>query len=155
MCCCFEKECRALTVPVLLGTSPGCITCKTKRLKCDESKPTCLQCERRKVQCGGYKRDFKWRPFEETNAANKTSAKSKKPNGKVVIIKKSKKTYFVDSFIGWLTLFVTSQSTAAAAATTTSSSISNTSSTSSTNSTTTHHHSQQQQKTKENKCSYS
>ncbi|CEJ59658.1 hypothetical protein PMG11_08273 [Penicillium brasilianum] len=47
----------------------GCITCKAKRLKCDETKPTCHQCHRRKVPCGGYKKDFKWRPFEETNVA--------------------------------------------------------------------------------------
>ncbi|KAJ5502634.1 hypothetical protein N7463_005508 [Penicillium fimorum] len=47
----------------------GCITCKAKRLKCDEIKPSCQQCERRKVRCGGYKKDFKWRPFEETNLA--------------------------------------------------------------------------------------
>ncbi|OQE42102.1 hypothetical protein PENCOP_c004G00023 [Penicillium coprophilum] len=48
----------------------GCITCKAKRLKCDEVKPSCHQCERRKVRCGGYKKDFKWRPFEETNLAS-------------------------------------------------------------------------------------
>ncbi|KAJ5557092.1 hypothetical protein N7494_001007 [Penicillium frequentans] len=47
----------------------GCITCKAKRLKCDETKPSCSQCDRRKVSCGGYKKDFKWRPFEETNLA--------------------------------------------------------------------------------------
>ncbi|RAH65310.1 Zn(II)2Cys6 transcription factor [Aspergillus aculeatinus CBS 121060] len=57
----------------------GCITCKAKRLKCDESKPTCLQCKKRKVECGGYKKDFKWRPFEETNVGCKNvSTKSKK-----------------------------------------------------------------------------
>ncbi|PYI26008.1 hypothetical protein BP00DRAFT_357017, partial [Aspergillus indologenus CBS 114.80] len=57
----------------------GCITCKAKRLKCDESKPTCLQCKKRKVECGGYKKDFKWRPFEETNIGCKNvSTKSKK-----------------------------------------------------------------------------
>ncbi|OOF93509.1 hypothetical protein ASPCADRAFT_209465 [Aspergillus carbonarius ITEM 5010] len=57
----------------------GCITCKAKRLKCDESKPTCLQCKKRNVDCGGYKKDFKWRPFEETNIGGKTaSAKIKK-----------------------------------------------------------------------------
>ncbi|CZT48551.1 probable acriflavine sensitivity control protein ACR-2 [Rhynchosporium secalis] len=44
----------------------GCITCKSKRLKCDETKPTCEQCKKRNVTCGGYKKDFKWRPFEET-----------------------------------------------------------------------------------------
>ncbi|KAK5703495.1 hypothetical protein LTR17_022053 [Elasticomyces elasticus] len=45
----------------------GCVTCKAKRLKCGEEKPACQQCKRRGVECGGYKKDFKWRPFEETN----------------------------------------------------------------------------------------
>ncbi|TVY24169.1 Beauvericin cluster-specific repressor [Lachnellula hyalina] len=58
----------------------GCITCKAKRLKCDETKPTCQQCHKRGVPCGGYKKDFKWRPFEETTFANKVvpPAKSKR-----------------------------------------------------------------------------
>ncbi|KAE8351372.1 fungal-specific transcription factor domain-containing protein [Aspergillus coremiiformis] len=57
----------------------GCVTCKAKRLKCDESKPTCFQCKKRNVECGGYKKDFKWRPFEETNVAGRVStAKGKK-----------------------------------------------------------------------------
>ncbi|RAR08312.1 c6 finger domain-containing protein [Stemphylium lycopersici] len=55
----------------------GCITCKAKRLKCDEKKPTCDQCAKRAVTCGGYKKDFKWRPFEEPNAPGKP-AKSRK-----------------------------------------------------------------------------
>lgn len=50
---------------------PGCVTCKAKRLKCDETKPTCLQCHKRNVECGGYKKDFKWRPFEETSFTGK------------------------------------------------------------------------------------
>ncbi|KAL4977937.1 fungal-specific transcription factor domain-containing protein [Aspergillus desertorum] len=45
----------------------GCITCKAKRLKCDESKPACLQCKKRNVECGGYRKDFKWRSFGESN----------------------------------------------------------------------------------------
>ncbi|KAJ5932003.1 hypothetical protein N7516_006492 [Penicillium verrucosum] len=58
----------------------GCITCKAKRLKCDEVKPSCHQCKRRKVQCGGYKKDFKWRPFEDINLASgrPTATKAKK-----------------------------------------------------------------------------
>ncbi|KAI9778011.1 MAG: hypothetical protein M1839_008416 [Geoglossum umbratile] len=56
----------------------GCVTCKAKRLKCDETKPSCQQCHKRGVQCGGYKKDFKWRPFEEANFANKAPAKAKK-----------------------------------------------------------------------------
>ncbi|KAJ6014416.1 hypothetical protein N7540_009007, partial [Penicillium herquei] len=59
----------------------GCITCKAKRLKCDETKPSCHQCERRKVSCGGYKKDFKWRPFEETNlAVGRPTTKPKQEN---------------------------------------------------------------------------
>ncbi|KAF2741127.1 hypothetical protein EJ04DRAFT_558491 [Polyplosphaeria fusca] len=56
----------------------GCITCKAKRLKCDETKPTCQQCARRSVPCGGYKKDFKWRPFEETNFTGKPPGKPKR-----------------------------------------------------------------------------
>ena len=54
----------------------GCVTCKAKRLKCDESKPTCQQCHKRNVDCGGYKKDFKWRSFEEATFASKPSPAS-------------------------------------------------------------------------------
>lgn len=50
----------------------GCITCKQKRLKCDENKPSCRQCEKRKVTCEGYKKDFKWRAIEETSFTTKS-----------------------------------------------------------------------------------
>ncbi|KAL4958159.1 fungal-specific transcription factor domain-containing protein [Aspergillus filifer] len=57
----------------------GCITCKAKRLKCDESKPTCSQCKKRNVECGGYKKDFKWRSFGEGNVPGRSApAKVKK-----------------------------------------------------------------------------
>ncbi|KAL4917712.1 fungal-specific transcription factor domain-containing protein [Aspergillus aurantiobrunneus] len=52
----------------------GCITCKAKRLKCDESKPTCFQCKKRNVECGGYKKDFKWRSFGESNVPGRGAA---------------------------------------------------------------------------------
>lgn len=35
-------------------------------MKCDETKPSCQQCARRNVDCGGYRKDYKWRPFGET-----------------------------------------------------------------------------------------
>lgn len=57
--------------------SSGCITCKKKRLKCDETKPTCIQCEKRNVECEGYKKDYKWRTFEETTQSSK-AAKARK-----------------------------------------------------------------------------
>ncbi|KUJ16732.1 uncharacterized protein LY89DRAFT_585266 [Mollisia scopiformis] len=33
----------------------GCLRCKAKRLKCDETKPGCNQCSRKNVACPGYK----------------------------------------------------------------------------------------------------
>lgn len=57
---------------------PGCVTCKAKRLKCDEVKPSCQQCHKRNVTCGGYKKDYKWRAFEETTFTSKP-APSPKP----------------------------------------------------------------------------
>ncbi|KAL1614857.1 hypothetical protein SLS54_009411 [Diplodia seriata] len=63
----------------------GCITCKAKRLKCDETKPTCQQCARRSVTCGGYKKDFKWRPFEEANFTGPKPAPAKQRKGAVVL----------------------------------------------------------------------
>ncbi|KAK9446486.1 fungal-specific transcription factor domain-containing protein [Limtongia smithiae] len=54
----------------------GCATCKAKRLKCDETKPSCLQCQKRRVECGGYKRDFKWRLFEESSMSKRRATSS-------------------------------------------------------------------------------
>ena len=62
----------------------GCLTCKAKRLKCDEVKPTCQQCQKRNVPCGGYKKDFKWRAFEETAFAPKLESPSKGKKSKGV-----------------------------------------------------------------------
>ncbi|KAI9732365.1 MAG: hypothetical protein M1834_001572 [Cirrosporium novae-zelandiae] len=36
----------------------GCATCKRRRKKCDEGKPTCHNCQRLKLQCEGY--DLLW-----------------------------------------------------------------------------------------------
>ncbi|PBP17080.1 C6 finger domain-containing protein [Diplocarpon rosae] len=58
----------------------GCITCKAKRLKCDETKPACQQCHKRSVACGGYKKDFKWRPFEETSFNSRVAPSRPKQN---------------------------------------------------------------------------
>lgn len=32
----------------------GCITCRRRKKKCDERKPTCVHCEKNNVQCEGY-----------------------------------------------------------------------------------------------------
>lgn len=61
----------------------GCLTCKKKRLKCDETKPACLNCQKRSLECGGYATSFKWRSFNDDNPGKTTEpsftiAKSKK-----------------------------------------------------------------------------
>ncbi|KAF3285401.1 hypothetical protein TWF970_010458 [Orbilia oligospora] len=68
-----------VTKPKQSKSRNGCVTCKAKRLKCDETKPTCLQCEKRGVPCGGYKKDFKWRAFEESDLTGKGSKSRPKP----------------------------------------------------------------------------
>lgn len=45
----------------------GCVTCKRRRVKCDEAQPTCQRCTRAKVPCGGYKVP-KARIFEPTKS---------------------------------------------------------------------------------------
>lgn len=37
------------------GRSGGCVTCKQRRVKCDEEKPNCQSCRRLGFRCGGYK----------------------------------------------------------------------------------------------------
>ncbi|KIX10296.1 uncharacterized protein Z518_01378 [Rhinocladiella mackenziei CBS 650.93] len=67
----------AVTKPKQSKSRNGCMTCKKKRLKCDETKPSCVQCQKRSVVCEGYKKDYKWRTFEETTFTSKPSAKRK------------------------------------------------------------------------------
>lgn len=43
----------------------GCVTCKLKRLKCDEQKPSCLNCRKKNIDCGGYATRYKWRLFND------------------------------------------------------------------------------------------
>ncbi|KAJ5570464.1 uncharacterized protein N7459_009894 [Penicillium hispanicum] len=38
------------------GRSGGCVTCKQRRVKCDEAKPECRACQRLQLRCGGYHR---------------------------------------------------------------------------------------------------
>ena len=35
--------------------SKGCVTCKARRLKCDEGLPFCQRCNKAGITCGGYK----------------------------------------------------------------------------------------------------
>ncbi|KAI5460902.1 amino acid permease-domain-containing protein [Mariannaea sp. PMI_226] len=46
----------------------GCITCKKRRLKCDEAEPACRRCTKSGRSCPGYIRPVKWSTKYERNS---------------------------------------------------------------------------------------
>ncbi|KAL3426144.1 negative acting factor [Phlyctema vagabunda] len=56
--------------------SRGCQMCRTRRIKCDETKPTCTQCQKSRRQCPGYKDDFDLVFRNETQATERRARKS-------------------------------------------------------------------------------
>ncbi|KAK5954982.1 hypothetical protein OHC33_003661 [Knufia fluminis] len=45
-------------------TKTGCLTCRQRRVKCDETKPTCRNCEKSRRQCAGYQPTTIQRPHQ-------------------------------------------------------------------------------------------
>nr|POE87734.1 putative transcriptional regulatory protein c15d4.02 [Quercus suber]POF00889.1 putative transcriptional regulatory protein c15d4.02 [Quercus suber] len=43
-------------------TKTGCLTCRKRRIKCDESKPSCRNCIKSKRQCEGYNQRVVFKP---------------------------------------------------------------------------------------------
>jgi len=39
---------------VLSNVANRCITCRNRRVKCDETRPSCLRCRKYGTECGGY-----------------------------------------------------------------------------------------------------
>ncbi|KAI0157075.1 hypothetical protein GGR52DRAFT_586897 [Hypoxylon sp. FL1284] len=64
--------------------SKGCQMCRTRRIKCDETKPTCNQCAKSRRQCPGYKDEFDLVFRNETQA---TERRAKRANKKGLIQK--------------------------------------------------------------------
>ncbi|KAK0741925.1 hypothetical protein B0T21DRAFT_360364 [Apiosordaria backusii] len=62
--------------------SRGCRTCRQRRIKCDEGKPTCKRCEKSRRECGGYRPEFEIVHRDQTKStvhrlrSSKTSAPS-------------------------------------------------------------------------------
>lgn len=46
-----SRKCSRASKP---KTRSGCKTCKIRRVKCDEAKPTCIRCSKFGVKCDGY-----------------------------------------------------------------------------------------------------
>ncbi|KAI2779388.1 hypothetical protein F4815DRAFT_493989 [Daldinia loculata] len=64
--------------------SKGCQMCRTRRIKCDETKPTCNQCTKSRRQCPGYKDEFDLIFRNETQA---TERRARKASNKGLAIK--------------------------------------------------------------------
>ncbi|KAI2627532.1 hypothetical protein GGR54DRAFT_418216 [Hypoxylon sp. NC1633] len=67
--------------------SKGCQMCRTRRIKCDETKPTCNQCAKSRRQCPGYKDEFDLVFRNETQA---TERRARKASRKASVQKKVK-----------------------------------------------------------------
>ncbi|KAJ2904659.1 negative acting factor [Zalerion maritima] len=52
--------------------------CRTRRIKCDETKPTCNQCAKSRRQCPGYKDEFDLVFRNETQATERRAKKANK-----------------------------------------------------------------------------
>ncbi|KAI0414557.1 hypothetical protein F5X98DRAFT_241432 [Xylaria grammica] len=58
--------------------SRGCQMCRTRRIKCDETKPTCNQCAKSRRQCPGYVDDFDLMFRNETKATERRAQRANK-----------------------------------------------------------------------------
>ncbi|KAL0942968.1 C6 zinc finger domain protein [Colletotrichum truncatum] len=61
----------------------GCVTCRARRLKCDEGKPSCNNCIRLNLECGGYVTPIKFKDQTELwkrKHGNKRGAKKTSKN---------------------------------------------------------------------------
>jgi len=38
----------------------GCGTCRSRHVKCDETRPICQNCQQQDLACLGYKRQLNW-----------------------------------------------------------------------------------------------
>ncbi|KIW13789.1 hypothetical protein PV08_08981 [Exophiala spinifera] len=60
----------------------GCRTCKQRRVKCDETKPSCQQCVLRDLECPGYEKRWKWSTKHEKPRRRNSSQVVSRPSRK-------------------------------------------------------------------------
>ncbi|KAG9258937.1 uncharacterized protein F5Z01DRAFT_684937 [Emericellopsis atlantica] len=56
--------------------SKGCITCKKRKVKCDERLPKCLRCENSKRECLGYSKSLVFISSTDNETLSRTSSPS-------------------------------------------------------------------------------
>ncbi|OWO97910.1 transcription factor Cys [Marssonina coronariae] len=55
----------------------GCITCRKRKKKCDETKPGCLNCEKNSVKCEGYPEKTIWKSGKEKAAEGRVASQNR------------------------------------------------------------------------------
>ncbi|KAL3466865.1 hypothetical protein BJX64DRAFT_274240 [Aspergillus heterothallicus] len=63
------------------GRSGGCVTCKQRRVKCNEARPQCGPCRRLGLQCGGYKTKYASLKFKDETHKFGTKANQRDATG--------------------------------------------------------------------------
>ncbi|KAI1319581.1 hypothetical protein F5Y16DRAFT_414206 [Xylariaceae sp. FL0255] len=76
--------------------SRGCQMCRTRRIKCDETKPTCNQCAKSRRRCPGYKDEFDLIFRNETQA---TERRAQKANKKAIALKANRQLHDEDQAV--------------------------------------------------------
>ncbi|KAL3474920.1 hypothetical protein BJX99DRAFT_168349 [Aspergillus californicus] len=56
--------------------SPACSRCRSRRLKCDQKRPSCSQCIRAKSECSGYRDPTAGRFFDQTEEVKRKNESS-------------------------------------------------------------------------------
>ncbi|KOC08587.1 hypothetical protein AFLA70_43g003761 [Aspergillus flavus AF70] len=83
--------------------SRGCYTCRSRKVKCDETKPICLRCTKAKRHCEGY------RDSDANNMREKQGATSGSNVDTLVAKRNSQNTALNDEF--WGSIWMTAQFT--------------------------------------------
>ncbi|KAL2072461.1 hypothetical protein VTL71DRAFT_11804 [Oculimacula yallundae] len=79
--------------------SKGCQMCRTRRIKCDETKPTCNQCAKSRRVCPGYKDDFDLVFRNETQATERRArrAVNSKRTGSQMVLANQQSSFSITS----------------------------------------------------------
>lgn len=77
-------------------TKTGCLTCRKRRIKCDEGHPTCRNCQKSKRECAGYDPIFKAQSSSSAAQPSAMSSQSSQATASPALAAPSYSTYSQD-----------------------------------------------------------
>src|SRR5665213_2825961 len=63
-------------------TFNGCSTCRARKVKCDERRPSCEQCEKRRLDCGGFEAKIQYVLYDPARESFRWSSEAYEPRMK-------------------------------------------------------------------------